>query len=79
MKKLIIIALIAFSAVACTHQPGNGGSKDPTNITIIEIRNGNDKNICWYRAQTENAAYVGQTLWFNDTIGKYKVGDILNK
>jgi len=79
MKKLLFIAVIALSMLSCTHKPNNGASNKPTYIVIIEFKSSDDSTICWYRAQTKGGILPGQKLWFTDTIGKYKIGEVLNK
>jgi len=80
MKKLLLVLAVTFMITSCTNQPGNGGG-DAGDILIIKIslQQGASGNACWYKAYAAKGEWPGQEMWFIDTIGKYDVGDVLNK
>lgn len=79
MKKLSIIISVILLMTACSSRPVTGSCDEVTYVTIVQIKYGKNANICWYKAKTASPTFNGQTLWFNDTIGKYKIGDFVNK
>ena len=80
MKKLLLAVAVAFMITSCTNQPSNGGG-DAGAVTIIEVRlqRVDSGNAYWYKAYAAKGEWPGQEMWFIDTIGKYDVGDVLNK
>lgn len=74
---LIVICVLCLSS--CVPDPQTASANDRVNtfvITDIEQREG-QKNTVRYRAECSDKQMENQNVWFNDSVGKFIIGDAI--
>lgn len=74
---LIVACILCLSS--CVQDPQAASANDRVNtfvITNIDQRDG-QKNTARYRAECPDNIMGNQTIWFNDSVGKFIIGDAI--
>jgi len=80
MKKLLLVVLVSMIFMVSCYNPGNHNPNNKSDdILILEIKFEEDEEYTWYKMGVNSNFKKYKTTWFKDSIGKYDIGEKLNK